>query len=226
MKFYVFFACFAILRQHFLMRAPAVCGCRWSYSAQILHMFKVLALGFLRHSVILVLYSNGRVKHVLSSLSIFQHHTLTDGASASKALWPCLFLFSDGDFETPKWWFEGFEMKSMVEKHAKSLQGFAEEVIFDNLALFWVCPKGKTWWIKFHCCFFSSFFCATYCIFQEWWKNIAFVLGVFISWLTTFRFHRNHGTEMGDGRWERGSDAGWLLKAQQLWSEIPAINQL
>ena len=30
--------------------------------------------------------------------------------------------------------FEGFEMKSMVEKHAKSLQGFAEEVIFDNLA--------------------------------------------------------------------------------------------
>ena len=102
MKFYMFFACFAILRQHFLMRAPAVCGCRWSYSAQILHMFKVLALGFLRHSVILVLYSNGRVKHVLSSLSIFQHHTLTDGASASKALWPCLFLFFGWRFWDPK----------------------------------------------------------------------------------------------------------------------------
>lgn len=136
MKFYMFFACFAILRQHFLMRAPAVCGCRWSYGAQILHMFKVLALGFLRHSVILVLYSNGRVKHVLSSLSIFQHHTFRMVPAPLRHCGRACFFLSDGDFETQKWWFEGFEMKPMVEKHAKSLQGFAEEVIFDNLALF------------------------------------------------------------------------------------------
>jgi hypothetical protein len=40
----------------------------------------------------------------------------------------------DGDFENhPKnAGFHGFHMKSMVEKHAKPLQGFAQEVIFDN----------------------------------------------------------------------------------------------
>ena len=90
----------------------------------------------LRHSVILVLYSNGRVKHVLSSLSIFQHHTFRRVPAPLRHCGRACFFFSDGDFETQQLWFEGFEMKSMVEKHAKSLQGFAEEVIFDNLALF------------------------------------------------------------------------------------------
>lgn len=220
------FACFAILRQHFLMRAPAVCGCRWSYGAQILHMFKVLALGFLRHSVILVLYSNGRVKHVLSSLSIFQHHTLTDGASASKALWPCLFLFFGWRFWDPKmvvWriWNEIDGRKACkISSRVRWGSDFRQPCPVLSLS------KREDMMNQISLLFFFIILCATYCIFQEWWKNIAFVLGVFISWLTTFRFHRNHGTEMGDGRCERGSDAGWLLKAQQLWSEIPAINQL
>lgn len=169
----------------------------------------------LRHSVILVLYSNGRVKHVLSSLSIFQHHTFRRVPAPLRHCGRACFFFSDGDFETQQLWFEGFEMKSMVEKHAKSLQGFAEEVIFDNLALFWVCPKGKTWWIKFHCCFFSSFFVQHIAFFKNGEKILRSCLGSsFHGWqLSDFTEIMAPKWEMAVGSVAVTPDGCWKLNS-------------
>jgi hypothetical protein len=80
-------------------------------------------------------------------------------------------------------------------------------VIFDNLALFWVCPKGKTWWIKFHCCFFHHSLCnilhfsrmvKKYCV-RAW--GLHFMVDNFQ--ISPKSWHRNGRWPLGAWQWRR-----------------------